>query len=131
MAEGLLPLSQFANFYYGGIAYHDYEGLALDPSECERLAHDLGEKHILILRNHGLLTCGDTVATAFSRMLNMEKACRVQVSALSAGRELHLPSPEVCRRTAEQFQSSPNRTDDMEWTAFLRLIADQEEDYAR
>ena len=131
MAEGLLPISQFANFYYGRIGYHAYEGLALDSSECERLAADLGERNILILRNHGLLTCGRTVAAAFSRMLNMEKACRIQCSALAGGREIVQPPAEVCEHTARQFERFPDREEEMEWPALLRLIAEQEPDYAR
>jgi ribulose-5-phosphate 4-epimerase/fuculose-1-phosphate aldolase len=131
LKEGLLPISQFANFYYGRIGYHDYEGLALDSSECERLARDLGDRSILILRNHGLLTCGHSVAAAFGRMLNMEKACRIQCSALAGGHELNIPPAEVCEHTARQFERYPERMDEMEWPALLRLIADQESDYAR
>jgi ribulose-5-phosphate 4-epimerase/fuculose-1-phosphate aldolase len=131
LQEGLLPISQYAAFYFGRIAYHAYEGLALDPGECERLAQDLGRKNILILRNHGLLTCGETVAAAFSRMLNMEKACRIQCAALAGGRALSIPPDEVNEHTARQFEAFGGREEEMEWPALLRLVAGQREDYAR
>lgn len=127
---GLLPISQFALFYHNRIAYHDYAGLALDSSECVTLARDLGEKNIMILRNHGLLTCGETVAAAFSRMLNLDKACRVQISA-QAGGELNFPPEEVCEHTARQFDRYSGREVEIEWPALLRLIAEQEADYTR
>jgi ribulose-5-phosphate 4-epimerase/fuculose-1-phosphate aldolase len=85
---GLLPLSQQSLFALSSLAYHDYEGVALNAGEKARLVRDLGDKHNMILRNHGLLTCAETVADAFLYMYVLQKACEVQVRAQSGGGEL-------------------------------------------
>lgn len=85
---GLLPLSQQSLFPLSSLAYHDYEGVALNPDEKARLVRDLGDKHNLILRNHGLLTCAESVADAFLYMYILQKACEVQVRARAGGGEL-------------------------------------------
>ncbi|HUP30532.1 MAG TPA: class II aldolase/adducin family protein [Usitatibacter sp.] len=93
---GLLPLSQQSLFPLSSLAYHDYEGVALNPDEKSRLVRDLGDKHNLILRNHGLLTCAETVADAFLYMYILQRACEVQVRAQAGGGELvHIPQPIV------------------------------------
>ena len=90
---GLLPLSQQSLFPLSSLAYHDYEGVALNPEEKVRLVADLGDKHNLILRNHGLLTCAATVADAFLYMYILQKACEVQIRAQAGGGEL-IPIPQ-------------------------------------
>ncbi|WP_300378916.1 class II aldolase/adducin family protein [Henriciella sp.] len=86
--EGLLPITQTAMIVREDLAYHDYEGIALDLDERERLVADLGpEKSSMMLRNHGTLTCGPTAAMAFTKMFFLERACKMQVLALSGGRE--------------------------------------------
>lgn len=92
LREGLLPLNQTAQLIIGDLAYHDYEGVAFDHSEKPRLQKDLGTKNALLLRNHGTLTLGDTVAAAFARMYFLERACTMQVRTLSQcteGRSLY------------------------------------------
>jgi ribulose-5-phosphate 4-epimerase/fuculose-1-phosphate aldolase len=86
--EGLRPLSQQSLFPLASLAYHDYEGVALDPGEKKRLVADLGDKASMILRNHGLLTCAASVADAFLYMYILQKACEVQVLAQAGGGEL-------------------------------------------
>src|SRR5947209_10928221 len=86
--NGLLPLSQQAMFALSSLAYHDYEGLALDVEEKPRLVSDLGDKKFMILRNHGLLTTGRTAAEAFLGMCLLERACEIQIMAQSGGGEL-------------------------------------------
>ncbi len=101
--DGLLPASQYVFFSGGGIATHDYEGLALEDDEKARLVADMGENKWMVLRNHGLLTIGETVAEAFFHMFNFEKACRIQVKAMAGGTEmLSLPSEEVQARVHAQ-----------------------------
>ncbi len=93
---GLLALSQQSLFPLSSLAYHDYEGVALNPDEKTRLVADLGDKHNMILRNHGLLTCAETVADAFLYMYILQRACEVQVLAQSGGGELvPIPAPVV------------------------------------
>lgn len=86
--EGLLPISQQSLFPLSNLSYHDYEGVALDPDEKVRLVRDLGANNNLILRNHGLLTCAESVADAFLFMYILQKACEVQVRAQAGGGEL-------------------------------------------
>jgi len=83
--EGVLPLSQHSIFVLSSLAYHDYEGVALDEDEKPRLVHDLGDKRYLMLRNHGLLTVGRSVAEAFVAMYFFETTCMIQVRALCGG----------------------------------------------
>lgn len=130
MKEGLLPLSQHALKFYGRLAYHGYEGIALDLDERERLVRDLGQHKAMILRNHGLLVGGTSIPEAFHMIYMLERACAAQVAALSCGREVTLPPREVCEHTAEQFRKQEN--DDhygFMWEAALRLIEDGEPDY--
>jgi len=91
--EGLLPLSQHSIFPLASLAYHDYEGVALNPEEKVRLVRDLGANNNMILRNHGLLTCGPSVADAFLGMYILQKACEVQIRAQAGGGEL-IPIPQ-------------------------------------
>ena len=86
--KGLLPISQQSLFVLSSLGYHDYEGLALNDEEKPRLVADLGRKTFLILRNHGLLTVGPTVADAFLSMFLLERACRIQILAQSGGGKL-------------------------------------------
>lgn len=129
--QGLLPISQHALKFYGKLAYHTYEGVALCLDERERLVTDLGIHKAMILRNHGLLAGGRNVAEAFHEIHFLERACQAQVQALSGGSKLIYPSEEVCRLTASQF------TDDEEgmryiqksWDAALKLIDNSREEY--
>ena len=100
--RGLLPLSMPAVGMQGQLAYHDFEGISLELDERERMIANLGSKNILILRNHGLLTCGKTLADAFMRMRSLQQACEIQVAALSGGSELHMPPQSVMDNTRAQ-----------------------------
>lgn len=95
LAEGLLPLSQNALNIYHDVAYHEFEGIVLAEDEGVRLAADLGDKNLMILRNHGTLTVGRSIGAAFARLYMIEWACTTQVRTLSMGRALHLPAEEV------------------------------------
>ena len=100
--EGLLPLTQTAMLIRGDVAFHDYEGVAVDMDERERLVADLGTKNAMILRNHGTLAVGKNVGECFIRLYYLERACQAQIMALSAGDNLNTPphgSPEI---TAQQ-----------------------------
>ena len=128
--HGLLPLSQHALRFHKRIAYHDYEGIALDLGERERLVHDFGQHKAMILRNHGLLAGGATAADAFHEIYFLERACQAQIQALAGGTPLRFPPEEVRQRTAAQFnrEESPviaRRA----WLAALRLIDTSRSDY--
>lgn len=128
--HGLLPITQHALKYYAKLAYHTYEGIALSLDERKRLVADLGTHNAMILRNHGLLAAGSGVAQAFHEIHFLERACQVQVQALSGNSKLVYPSEEVCRLTAQQFNrdESPEIVQ-LTWKAVLTLIEDQRESY--
>ncbi|HWI14563.1 MAG TPA: class II aldolase/adducin family protein [Burkholderiales bacterium] len=119
---GLLPLSQHAMRFWDSLAYHDYEGLALDLDEQTRLTRDLGGHKAMILRNHGLLTCGASVAEAFDLMYYLERACDIQIAALGGGAVPRLAAPEVASRVAQQFKTLPYKAKKTEWKALLRML---------
>ena len=131
--QGLLPVNQMSMEFYGNVAYHDFEGIALDLDEQQRLTRDLGDKPVLILRNHGLLTVGRDPQQAFLRMYYLEKACEIQLTAQTGGAELVIPSPEVCAHAERQFNAPPAPSADgrvladgegydLAWSALQRLL---------
>ncbi len=120
---GLLPLSQQAMFCLASIAYHDYEGVALDEEEKPRLVADLGNKVFMILRNHGLLTVGKTPAEAFLAMFTLERACEIQVLAQSGGGELVGVPPPVMAKVAKQLQAATvGMGGQLAWPGLLRKL---------
>lgn len=121
--EGLLPISQQSLFALASLAYHDYEGLAINEEEKPRLVADLGEKSHLILRNHGLLTVGKTVAEAFLAMYILEGACRIQILAQSGGTTL-LPVPgTTLERVASQLGAvTVGQGAQLAWPGLLRKL---------
>ena len=134
LKEGLLPLNQFALQFYGRVAYHDYEGIAQKLDERERLVRDLGDKDVMILRNHGLLSIGRSVREAFLRMYYLERSCEVQVTAQATGAELNLPSPEVCAYVERQYNGracDPTDEDwiDLAWSALVRTLDREDPSY--
>ncbi len=131
MECGLLPLTQHAMLFHGRVAYHDSEGLANNIAERDRLAHDLGDKQVLILRNHGTLVTGRTVAQAFSMMWHLECALRAQVDAMASGQKLTMPSEALAQRiSAASFNEPGERRSNgtinpmgfREWPALLRML---------
>ncbi len=123
MKDGLLPMTQTAMRFVGHLGYHDYEGPAVDLAERERLVRDLGPHDALMLRNHGLLTCGATIQQAFNTMYQLEMSCRSQVDAMAGGQEIVLPPREVIDHTANLYQPGTRRPYGvLEWHAMLRLL---------
>lgn len=127
---GLLPLNQMSMEFDGRVALHDYEGIAADDnlSERERLVRDLGDKPCMILRHHGLLTVGATVAEAFYWMYYLEQACRIQLAAQSSGAPLAVPPEPVVRRAREQFGTGPTKGW-LPWQALKRKLDREQPDY--
>jgi ribulose-5-phosphate 4-epimerase/fuculose-1-phosphate aldolase len=131
MTCGLLPLSQTSIRFVGHIGYHDYEGPAIDLAERERIVDDLGPHDALIMRNHGLLTCGATIQQAFNTMYQLELSCRSQVDAMAARTELTMPGENVLAHTAHLYQPGARRPYGvLEWPAMLRLLAAEEKNSA-
>lgn len=121
LKEGLLPLNQTALTVLHDVAYHDFEGVANNLAERERLQRDMGTKNLLILRNHGTLAVGASVGEAFARIYTLEWACTAQVRTLSMGREIALPAPEVVEGMAGSMNGRfLARFAAMLWPAMLR-----------
>lgn len=121
--NGLLPISQQALFVLASLAYHDYEGLALNEEEKPRLVADLGSKTFLILRNHGLLTVGHTVADAFLSMFLLERACRIQLLAQSGGVELvRIPDEVLAAIPAQEAVVTRGSRGMLAWPGLLRKL---------
>lgn len=121
-ACGMLPISQHSIFVLSSLAYHDYEGLALNEDEKPRLVRDLGDKRFLMLRNHGLLTVGESVAEAFVSMYLFETSCMIQVRA-QAGGELIQFSPRIVDGAQEQWkQVTKGAGGGLAWPALLRKL---------
>ena len=120
--QGLLPLAQTA-MRFGDIAYHDYEGPALNLDERARLVQDLGDREAMILRNHGLLTVGDSIPECFNNHYRLERACQLQVMTLSCGTEIQLPPDEVVQETYAGLKSGMRRRHGLlEWPSLLRKL---------
>src|SRR5712692_10091017 len=121
--KGLLPISQQAMFALSSLAYHDYEGLALDEEEKPRLVADLGDKSYMILRNHGLLTIGRTAAEAFLGMFLLERACKIQILAQSGGGELvEILAPIIDRVDTQLNAVMMGQGAQLTWPGLLRKL---------
>ena len=132
--EGLLPLNQWSAQFYNRIAFHDYEGIALDLSERERLVADLGAKNVMLLRNHGVLVLGRSVGEAVASVMNLERSCRAQIAALGMGLTPVILSDDVAEHTARQYEKAYDGINakgvDPEWNAMLRRLDRLAPEYA-
>jgi ribulose-5-phosphate 4-epimerase/fuculose-1-phosphate aldolase len=121
--EGLLPISQQATIALASIGYHDYEGIALRDEEKPRLVRDLGGASALILRNHGLLTVGGTIADAFLTMFNLQRACEIQLLAQSGGAQLVRVRDEILAGAMKNATASTKgQFGGLAWPGLLRRL---------
>ncbi len=124
--HGLLPLNQTAQLVCAALAYHDYEGVALDLAERPRLQQDLGQKDMMLLRNHGTLTLGRTCAEAFMKMYFLERACSMQVRTLSgvSVAQTYPTAPEVIAKNAALMEGSGSAdlANKLVWPALIRKL---------
>ena len=121
-ACGVLPISQQSTFVLGSLAYHEYEGVAFRDEEKPRLQADLGDANFLMLRNHGLLTVGKTIADAFLSMYTFENTCRIQIDA-QAGGELTQVNPQIVSGVAQAMRVQTGGLGGaFAWPALLRKV---------
>jgi ribulose-5-phosphate 4-epimerase/fuculose-1-phosphate aldolase len=121
--DGLLPICQASLFALASVAYHDYEGIAINPAEKTRLVADLGDRNFMILRNHGLLTCGRTVPEAFLFMYSLQAACATQLAAQSSGAALVQVPPQIVDGFRAQAGTVlRNLGADIVWPGVLRKL---------
>lgn len=134
MKCGLLPLSQQANEIMENVAYHDYDLSVATDDERNRIGGDLADKHIMVMHNHGLLTCGRDVAEAFFLMYTMENACKVQVDALSSNQELIFPKESAAKAMSKYGKvkaDRPSESSRLAWNAAVRALDSVDESYKR
>ncbi|MFD2239289.1 class II aldolase/adducin family protein [Aureimonas populi] len=133
--QGLLPLSQFAMRFYNRQGFHEYEGVAIDLPEQERLVAHLGSNPVMLMRNHGILTVGRTPGEAFMLLYYFERAAKIQLSmqaAAASGVPLTMPSPEVCEKAARQFWELKGDIlvpGEREWPALMRQLDRDDQGY--
>ena len=131
MEEGLLPLNQISLQFHNRVAYHDFEGIALDLEERDRIVADFGDQPVMILRNHGLIATGRSAAEMFSNMFYLERACEIQVAATSTGLPLRPVAEDIAARVHGQYVQMNEEDGDLalEWDAHLRSIEGLGTDY--
>lgn len=120
--DGLLPLTQHALIALPWLAYHDYEGIALNPEERERIVRDLGEKRVMLLRNHGTLALGETAAQAWLGAFFLERACRQQCLALAGGRDRVMTAPEEAQAEVREQTRMMPMVAGLAWPGLLRRL---------
>ena len=132
MKSGLLPMTQTSMRFVGHLGYHDYEGPSIDLDERVRLVQDLSHHDAMILRNHGLLTCGATIQQAFNTMYQLELSCRAQVDAVNSQAELLIAPKAVLDKTSHLYQPGTRRPYGvLEWPAMLRYLNAEPSNYSR
>lgn len=129
LRDGLLPYTQHAARFHNRIGYHAYEGVAVDLDERTRLVRDLGPHKALMLRNHGLLTCGSTVGEAFELMFFLEFACRAQLQIQATGQAVAVPARDAIQRAADTFDRAAGRSSPRLWQALLRGLDQSDPTY--
>jgi len=127
--EGLKPMIQDSAIFYNRVSYHEWEGMSTDSEECDRLSKSLGANKVMILRNHGLLTCGESMAEAFMLMYYLDRACKTQIDAESTGEKLIIPSNNIMEYAAGQYDDPRFKLGKHEWPALIRLLDDNKSIY--
>ena len=122
MKRGLLPLTQHAMRFNQRLAFHDYAGVYFTDEERRRLIDSLGDRQVMVLRNHGSLVCGRTIVEAFDLMYYFERACQAQVTLLSCGEDLVFPDDGVPEQVAQVFEAPDRKANARIWPALLRML---------
>lgn len=120
--KGLLPLSQWALHFYNKMAYHNYNSLNLQDEQSIQIVKDLQTKYVMLLRNHGSLTCGKTVQEAMFYTYHLQKSCETQCLALSMNQDLIFPPESICEQAVKDLLKFEKNLGMRDWQAWLRLI---------
>lgn len=122
LEEGLMPISQWALHFYNNISYHDYDSLALEDKQGNRLIQDLGNNYVALLRNHGFITSGRTIQEAMFYTHHLQKACETQCKILSMGKKVVVPSKETCEKAVRDLLSFEKNLGERDWHAWKRWV---------
>jgi ribulose-5-phosphate 4-epimerase/fuculose-1-phosphate aldolase len=129
LKDGLSSDNFYGAMLHGRVAYHELQGVTVDLAERESLVRDLGDKHVMILRNHGLLSWGANLAEAYLRLWTLQRACDVQVAAAQAGGEIKRLSPQVIERMLQESGPGETRTCHDVYGALVRLVEARDPSY--
>ena len=129
LKDGLNPIFQDAAIFHNRVSYHDWQGMSTEVEECKEIAKNLGKNKVMILRNHGLLTCGETIGEAFILMYYLDKACKNQLDTLSTGKPILVPSDNIMEYAAGQYEDPRFQLGKHEWPALLRLLDKKKSTY--
>ena len=122
LKNGLEILIQDSAMFYNNIAYHDWVGMSTNTEECQSILDDLGKNNVMILRNHGLLTCGKTIAQTFMLMYYLDRACKVQLDLKSITKEVLFPSDNLIKFASQQYNDPKYQLGKNEWPALKRML---------
>lgn len=122
LKNGLEILIQDSAMFHNRISYHDWKGMSTDKEECKSISDDMGKNNIMILRNHGLLTSGKTIAEAFMMMYYLDRACKVQIDVTSTNKEIIKPSKNLLEFAAKQYEDPMFKLGEHEWPALKRML---------
>ena len=120
--EGLIPMMQDSAMFYNRVSYHDWEGMSTEIEECEKISKDLGSNKVMILKNHGLLTCGSTISEAFMLMYYLDRACKNQIDIMSTRMKINSPSENIMEFAVKQYEDPSFKLGENEWPALIRLL---------
>ncbi|TAK73108.1 MAG: hypothetical protein EPO11_08965 [Gammaproteobacteria bacterium] len=123
LEEGLLPISQWALHFYDRVSYHHYDSLALEDHQGSRLIQDLKSNYVMLLRNHGFITCGKTIQEAMFYSYHLQRACETQCLILSMGQKYVAPPKEICEKAVKDLLSFEKNLGERDWEAWKRLVA--------
>lgn len=120
--EGLMPINQWALHFYETVSYSDYDSLVTHYNSSDKIASDLGKNKVMLLRNHGSVTCGHDLQEALFYTYHLQQACKAQVQTLSMGREVVIPSENECRKTVKDLLSFEENIGHRDWRSWKRII---------
>lgn len=122
LREPLLPLTQISMEFHNRVAYHDFGGIELDMSVSDRIVRDLGSLHCMIMKNHGLLTVGSSIAEAFYYMYYLHQSCEIHINTMKVSNDPFIPDEAVLEHTARQYEPFHEKDVQMVWNAMLRKL---------
>ena len=122
LKNGLEILVQDSAMFYDRVSYHAWQGMSINPEECKSISHDLGKNKVMILQNHGLLTCGTSIAEAFMLMYYLDRTCKVQIDLSFANNDLLRPSNNLLEFAAGQYNDPKFKLGEHEWPALKRML---------
>jgi len=122
ISEGLMPINQWAMHFYNNVSYSEYDSLVMHHESSDKIASDLGINKVMLLRNHGSVTCGTDIQEAMFYTYHLHQACKAQIQTLSMGRELVIPPNEVLKKTVQDLLSFEDNLGHRDWKAWIRIV---------